>query len=278
MVWSFSVYTNLSLVFQHSHVHHSLVVLHWLLHPFWFLGHHLLQKLLHCNLAKVLLFAIAMQVQRTITARSLLSWIKSSRCMISRIVSAFHIIPLVHVRVFLDLLYSISHKNFKSFCGASDICKHHPTICVQNLSVIFPRFNFFLIKHAIFTDSTAAVNSSLVVDKNFFGVTLDFQTSKLQCIFSSSFTNRMWPYPLSEASEKWWRLVSSILETCKAWCTLICVYLEHFLISVPIFPNLSWALVLQHHPIAQDGCIGFEAIAFLQRQMDLQVLMGHRLN
>ena len=59
-------HSNLKLVFQHSQVHHSLVALHWLLHTFWFLGHRLPYKLLHCKLAKVLLFAIGMQVQGTI--------------------------------------------------------------------------------------------------------------------------------------------------------------------------------------------------------------------
>ena len=204
MVWSFSVYTNLSLVFQHSHVHHSVVVLHWLLHPFWFLGHHLLQKLLHCNLAKVLLFAIAMQVQRTITARSLLSWIKSSRCMISRIVSAFHILPLVYIRVFLLFCTRLATKTLSIFVVPL-IYASTTWLSVQNLSVIFPRFNSFLIKHTILTDSTAAVNSNLGVDMNFFGVTLDFPTNKLQCIFPSSFASCMWlhwPYPFSEASEK----------------------------------------------------------------------------
>ena len=63
MLWSFTVYTNLRLVFQYSQVHHTLAVL---LHPFWFLGQHLPPKLLHYKLAKVLLFAIGMQVQQTI--------------------------------------------------------------------------------------------------------------------------------------------------------------------------------------------------------------------
>ena len=53
------------------------------------------------------------------------------------------------------------------------------------------KFNSFLIKYAIFTDSTTAVNSSLGINKNFFGATLDLPTNKLKCIFPSSFTNRM---------------------------------------------------------------------------------------
>ena len=48
------------------------------------------------------------------TAWVLLSWIKSSWC-ISRVVFAFHIIPLVYIRLFLDILYLISYKYFKSF-------------------------------------------------------------------------------------------------------------------------------------------------------------------
>ena len=55
----------------------------------------------------------------------------------------FHIIPLVYIRVVLDLLYSISHKNFKFFCGASDICQHHLTIypkpfCNVPIILFFP--------------------------------------------------------------------------------------------------------------------------------------------
>ena len=78
---------------------------------------------------------------------------------------------------------------------------------------MFLRFHFFLIKHAIFTDSTGAVNSSLGVDKNFFGVTQDLLTNKPQCIFPSPFTNFMylhWPYLFSEVSKKWWRLIFMI--------------------------------------------------------------------
>ena len=66
MLWYFSVPTNSRLVFQHSQVHDSLVVLYWLLHPFLFLGHHLPHRFLHCNLTKSLFFAIGMQVQWTI--------------------------------------------------------------------------------------------------------------------------------------------------------------------------------------------------------------------
>ena len=39
-------------------------------------------------------------------------------------------------------------------------------LSVQNFSATVPRFNFFLIKYGICTGNTAAVNSSLGIDKN----------------------------------------------------------------------------------------------------------------
>ena len=111
--------------FQHSQVHYSLVVLHWLLHPFLYLDHHLPHKLLQRNLIKILLVAIEMQVQWTISflqwtisspfrssEPNLLSWFKFSSSITSSIAFAFNIIPLIYIRIFLDPLYTIGHKNW----------------------------------------------------------------------------------------------------------------------------------------------------------------------
>ena len=111
-------------------------------HPFWFLGHYLAHKLLHCNLAKVLLFFLGMQVQWTIYC--LKSPFLDQILLMHHQQDFFvlHIIPLVYIRVVVDLLYSISHKNFKSFCGAPDICQHHLTICPKPFCNV-PKTLFF---------------------------------------------------------------------------------------------------------------------------------------
>ena len=53
-------------------------------------------------------------------------------------------------------------------------------ISVQNFSFKSPVCNSFLNKHVTFTDKTAAVNSSLGTDTNFFGETLEFPINKLK--------------------------------------------------------------------------------------------------
>ena len=62
------------------------------------------------------------------------------------------------------------------------MCARNTWLSLQNLSFIPSICNSFLNKHATFTDKTAAVNSSLGIDINFFGETVDFPRNKLQCI------------------------------------------------------------------------------------------------
>ena len=122
MLWSFSVYTSFSSTSFTSCTALTFTSL-------WFMGHHLLHKILHCNLAKVLLFAIGMQVRRTIYCLKspFLDQVLSMHHQQDCLCLSYTSIGL-HQSV-LALLYSISHKNFKYFCGASDICKHHLTVC-----------------------------------------------------------------------------------------------------------------------------------------------------
>ena len=93
MLWFFSVYTSLRLSFQHSQIHHSLVVLHWLLHPFdfWAINSH--TSYYTVIWPKFSSLPWECMFSEPSTAWSLLSWIKSSWCIISRTVFAFQIIP-----------------------------------------------------------------------------------------------------------------------------------------------------------------------------------------
>ena len=52
------------------------------------------------------------------------------------------------------------------------MCASSTWLSVQNLSFKPSICSSFLNKHATFTDKTAAVNSSLGIDINFFGQTL----------------------------------------------------------------------------------------------------------
>ena len=116
-------------------------------------------------------------------------------------------------------------------------------LSVQNLFAMCLKFNSFLIKHAIFTASTTAVNSSLGIGKNLFGVTLDLPTSKLQCIFPLSYTSRMLLTALAiplflrhPRNYEGWFLLS--FQTCEAWYISTCAYFQHLLIFVPNFVEL----------------------------------------
>ena len=112
--------------------------------------------------------------------------------------------------------------------------------------------NSFLNKHATFTDKTVAVNSSLGIDINFFGETLDFLSNKLQWINPSLSTDLIQlhcPYPCSEASDKWRILVSVILRKLGGWRLLgICKFstwfsfMSHFIHWLRTFPYLSSSL------------------------------------
>ena len=154
-------------------------------------------------------------------------------------------------------------------------------LSVQNFSATFPRFSSFLTKQTIFADNNNAANSSLGIDKNFFGVTLDLPTNKLKCISPSLFTmvcncTGHTPFLRLPRNDKGWFLLS--FQTCEAWYISVCVDLQHTLIYVPIFPKLLWALDLQHHLIAHSCCTRFEAITFPPTQMGLEILKGCRLN
>ena len=61
-------------------------------------------------------------------------------------------------------------------------------LSVQNHSFIFSSFKSFFNRHAILTESTAAFSSSLGIDMNFLGTTLDFPSNRLQWTLPVSLT------------------------------------------------------------------------------------------
>ena len=150
---------------------------------------------------------------------------------------------------FFDLMDTISNKRFESFRIAPNICQNYlPS--VQKIFFKPSICNSFLNKDTISTGKTAAVNSSLGIDINLFGETLDFRATNCNGSMHHHWHILCNYIPhIHVPKHQWWMLISIIA----------------------LFPTLAIdisALHQQSHPIAHCDCIDVEVAVLLPIQMD----------
>ena len=120
----------------------------------------------------------------------------------------FSVYPLTNIWVFFDKLNSVGHKNFKSFQIVVDVAQDN-WLFVQMYFDFRMNCQFLLEHHWNITERAAAASSSLGMETNLVGVTLDFAVIKPQWIMPFWCTSLRYdtcPYPAWLVSEKWCRL------------------------------------------------------------------------
>ena len=91
---------------------------------------------------------------------------------------------------------------------------------VQKYSFVMRISSSLWSELAIFTDSTAAVNSNRGMVGRFGGATLDLDITNLMDMFPAVLISRMydaWPYASQDASEKWCNDESTIWPNPLGW-------------------------------------------------------------